>query len=69
MDTCFVHTYYVQGCPDCHSLRTSVYLRYARAACPTPDEQAKLDKVAERFSGPHGEILAAGYEVKGEVNG
>lgn len=50
---CRDHTYRVDSCADCTALANSLSLRMmqrARAAVPTPDEQGKLDKVAQRFS-------------------
>jgi hypothetical protein len=68
--TCYVHEYPRQGCPGCQSARAATYLamiRTARKGTPTPDEQSKLEEVAERFEGPDGFIRAAGFTVKGTV--
>jgi hypothetical protein len=69
--TCYAHSDYPrQGCPDCTALRNSTYLamvRNVRRGTPTPEEQGRLDEVAERFAGPEGVVRAAGYEVRGTV--
>ncbi len=58
------------GCPDCLSLHRSRFLSLVasiRAEQLTPAEMGELEKVAKRFSGPEGAILAGGWTVRGSV--